>query len=545
MSIYIPHIPCVLIVHCFSFVCCVYGAWKAKRKGPLGDLPGPPPESFLLGNFRQLMREQVGRFDVKLQNVYGMVARVKAPFGDDRLWVSDPKAIQYILQTSRYNFVKPYAARFALNSATGRGVNGAEGPDHYRQRRILLPAFGASAARAQLPVFRQCARELVQEFQKQAELLGDSFREENIPEFLGPAVLNALGLAAFNYDFRDDGEDRAEFAASLRDFMAKGFGLPSDWKVFCQGVMVHVPTWLLDPMIYFPSSGLAFLHRHVQLSNGIARRLIQSRLPESNDLDKKDALSRIVIANRSEVERWRLTDDELAPQLCTLLGAGYETTVTSLGWIFFELATHPDEQRRLRDEIYSVQAADDLDDTATVNFDELPFLNAVIKETVRFDTVVPHLFRVATRDEVIPLSEQVRCRSGSVTKELYIPQGTHIIISDVAYHRNRDIWGEDADVWRPSRWLDGSVKSPGTTVGVWTNLMSFGAGHRSCLGWRFALTEIQAFVFELISKLKFEAVEKTSLIRRENCLVMLPMVGGEERKGNQLPLGISIINHSG
>jgi hypothetical protein len=33
------------------------------------------------GNFRQLMREQVGRFDVKLQNVYGMVARVKAPFG--------------------------------------------------------------------------------------------------------------------------------------------------------------------------------------------------------------------------------------------------------------------------------------------------------------------------------------------------------------------------------------------------------------------------------------------------------------------------------
>jgi len=46
---------------------------------------------------------------------------------DDRLWVSDPKAIQYILQTSRYNFVKSYAARFALNSATGRGVNGAEG----------------------------------------------------------------------------------------------------------------------------------------------------------------------------------------------------------------------------------------------------------------------------------------------------------------------------------------------------------------------------------------------------------------------------------
>jgi cytochrome P450 len=58
------------------------------------------------------------------------------------------------------------------------------------------------------------------------------------------------------------------------------------------------------------------------------------------------------------------------------MGAGYETTVTSLGWILFELATHPDEQCQLRDEIYSVRAADD---TGTVNFDTLPFLNAVIK----------------------------------------------------------------------------------------------------------------------------------------------------------------------
>lgn len=60
---------------------------------------------------------------------------------------------------------------------------------------------------------------LVQEFQNRAESLGDGIREENIPEFLSPAILNSLGLAAFNYDFRDDGEDRAEFAESLRDLM--------------------------------------------------------------------------------------------------------------------------------------------------------------------------------------------------------------------------------------------------------------------------------------------------------------------------------------
>ena len=60
--------------------------------------------------------------------------------------------------------------------------------------------------------------------------------------------------------------------------------------------------------------------------------------------------------------------------------------------------------------------------------------------------------------------------------------------------------------------------------------------------WVGRIAELQAFVFELISRLKFEATEKTALIRRENCLVTLPMVGDEEEKGNQLPLRISIIN---
>lgn len=530
------------------FVCCVaaaciWGSWSAKRKNRrLVDLPGPPPESFLLGNLRQLMREQVGKYDVKWQERYGMVATIAAPFGSDRLWISDPKAIQYILQTSRYNFVKPYAARFALNAATGPGVNGAEGENHYRQRRILLPAFGPSESRAQVPVFRECACELVQDFRSRVDSESHSGGsiEENIPEFLSSAILNALGLAAFNYDFRDDGDDKAELAASLRDFMAKGFGLPTNWKVFCQGVMVHVPPSLLDLTIYLPTTGLAFLRRHVQLSNDIARKLILSRLPDMND--GKDALSRIVVANRSESGRWRLSDDELSPQLATLLGAGYETTVTSLGWILFELATHPDEQRRLREEVYAARAANLSEGAGGINLDTLPLLNAVIKESLRFDTVVPHLFREAVRDEVVPLSVPVHCKSGNVINELCIPRGTHVIISDIAYHRNKEIWGEDADVWRPSRWLDGTVRTTGANVGVWSNVMSFGTGHRACLGWRFAVTELQAFLFELVAGLQFEPTEKTARLRRENCLVMLPMVEGEELKGNQLPLKVSLVD---
>src|SRR5712671_2082886 len=81
--------------------------------------------------------------------------------------------------------------------------------------------------------------------------------------------------------------------------------------------------------------------------------------------------------------------------------------------------------------------------------------------------------------------------------------------------------------------------------------MSFGAGHRACLGWRFACVSVLELVLLWCAHSSDSGSRscksfylnsfqgKTARIRRENCLVMLPMVGGEEKKGNQLPLRIT------
>ncbi|KAH9177615.1 hypothetical protein EDB89DRAFT_1902241 [Lactarius sanguifluus] len=257
-----------------------------------------------------------------------MVIRIQAPLWNNRLRISDPKAIQYILRTTRYNFVKPYAARFTLNAATAPGVNGAE----------------------------------VQEFRSRvdSESHNGGRREENTPEFFCRAILNALGRVTFDYDFRDDCDDKAELSASLRDFMCtpirplSGFGLPSNWNVSFEGVMDHVPPSLLGAMIYLPTSGLAFLRRHVQLSNDIVQNLILSRSPEMDD--DKDTLSQIGIMNS-------LT------RISTLLGAGYETAGTSLGWILFELETYPGEQHQLREEVNKEIWGEDADVWRPIRWD--------------------------------------------------------------------------------------------------------------------------------------------------------------------------------
>ena len=107
-----------------------------------------------------------------------------------------------------------------------------------------------------------------------------------------------------------------------------------------------------------------------------------------------------------------------------------------------------------------------------------------IQETMRFETVVLHLFRMATHDEVIPLTEKVLYRSGGVIEQLPIARRTNIIISDVAnrrwscltfdyvvnlqaFFRNKDIWREDANIWRPGKSWTGQS---GPNVGVWSSL---------------------------------------------------------------------------
>ncbi|EIM88709.1 cytochrome P450 [Stereum hirsutum FP-91666 SS1] len=509
----------------------------------IADIPGPGPESFWLGNLRQLMGEQAVEFDKKWQDQFGGIVRFKAPLAEDCLLISDPKAIQYILQTSRYRFVKPYGTRFLPNMATGKGVHGAEGADHHCQRRILLVAFGSPESQALMPIFKASAQSLVQ-LLRDSLLLNQGSKTIDMSTILGRATLDSLGKAAFEYDFGALHRKDNELADSLHHFTTGGLGPQSDSKIFVQGVMTHIPAQFLDIIAYLRSNRLRSLKNHVEVSNEVARKLLKSKAAALEEgRVGRDILSLIVRANAMENEKLRLTDEELLPQVATILGAGYETITKSLVYILCELAKHSMEQGKLREELQRARAdaRSEGREVTTTEMDELPYFNAVIKETLRFDTVVPHLSRKATQDDVLPLSKPISATSGKVMKEIPIRKGLRIIISDVAYNFNKDIWGEDADVWRPERWLDGTFNaaSVDANVGVFGNLMSFGTGHRACLGWRFAVTEMQTFLFELITHLTFDTTDCARRTGEERGVTLPTMAGGMD-KGNAMPLKVSL-----
>ncbi|KAF9259681.1 cytochrome P450, partial [Marasmius fiardii PR-910] len=157
---------------------------------------------------------------------------------------------------------------------------------------------------------------------------------------------------------------------------------------------------------------------------------------------------------------------EITQQAGTLLLAGQETTSNALAWALFELAKNPTWQDQIRKQI--MESYDTLDSS----LDKLEYLNAHIKETLRFHSTVPLSERMAFDDTVLPLSHPITTTSGRVISELPVRKGQIIYLGVASYHRNPHVWGPDTNIFQPPRWLDGRYDS-GTlpvSIGPYANL---------------------------------------------------------------------------
>ncbi|MFC4128245.1 cytochrome P450 [Nocardia rhizosphaerae] len=176
-----------------------------------------------------------------------------------------------------------------------------------------------------------------------------------------------------------------------------------------------------------------------------------------------DVLSRLLAAGAATEHP--LTPTELRDQLVTLLAAGHETTSSALAWALHELAADPERQESAR------RAAHD-GDTA--------YLEAVMKEALRFHWVIGGVVRKLTRDLTLGGHR--------------LPAGTVVACSILLAHRDGESY-PDA-VFRPERFLDGTL-APHT----W---FPFGGGVRRCLGAGFALMEGAAVLQEILRRHRIE-----------------------------------------
>lgn len=179
---------------------------------------------------------------------------------------------------------------------------------------------------------------------------------------------------------------------------------------------------------------------------------------------------------------------QLRDQLLNILLAGRDTTASLLSWLFRLLAQHPETFNKLRNVILEEFGSYDSDpnDITFARLKGCSFLQHTLNETLRLYPVVPMNGRRAAVDTTLPLGGGPDGKS-----PVFVKAGTEVGYSVHVMQRRKDIWGEDAAVFRPERW-------EGKKVG-WEYL-PFNGGPRICIGQQFALTEASYVVVRLLQR---------------------------------------------
>ncbi|EJF60561.1 cytochrome P450 [Dichomitus squalens LYAD-421 SS1] len=461
-----------------------------RRKSVLESLPVPSGAEFVWGHEKQVFMNEPGQAYRKWKSELGLTYRIKAAFGaPDILVLSDPVSIAYILQKKIYDYHHSRVVRPRVARLLGKGLGWVEGEaEHKRMRRLVSPSLSPENVKSMSSDVRVAALEVVDQFVSHVQ--SGAEKPVNILDWTSKATLNVIGRVAFLHDFQAGNSPEAKQILGGR---RRSVSRAAKYAGFLTLMLLRRFPILNDlPIAAIQSQGLA----KVAIQTGVARELIrrnQDIVKNGDTKASKDLLSRLLVAHAAG----DISEEELYEQISTFIVSGHETTTQTLGFTIYELSRHPEIQAKLREELAAVKGEPTYDDFQA----RLPYLEAVLRETLRLYPGLPYIERVATVPDSIPLGEPVKLSNGEVVSQIPVLPGQVVVIPCIAIHRMDSVW-EDPDVFRPERWLKDLPASEKLCSG-WANTLAFSDGPRNCVGYRLAIFQYKVILTYLLERLKF------------------------------------------
>jgi cytochrome P450 len=224
------------------------------------------------------------------------------------------------------------------------------------------------------------------------------------------------------------------------------------------------------------------------------RNQIHSREKQFQDPESKtrhgppDFVSKFLKAREADPQKMTRTD--IFTMCQSNIGAGSDTTAITLSAILYYLLKNPATYNRLLEEINSGISEGRISDPITFKeANQLPYLQAVIKEALRL-----HPATGLPMGRVVP-------PSGAMITNRNFPGGATVGINSWVAHRNKSVYGSDADVWRPERWLE--IEQEGRGAEVERFFFAFGMGSRTCVGKNLSLLEVSKLIPQLLRNFDF------------------------------------------
>ncbi|XP_070340406.1 cytochrome P450 3A12-like [Equus asinus] len=436
-------------------------------------IPGPTPLPFF-GNILSY-RKGIWDFDKKCFKKYGKTwgfyeGRLPA------LAITDPDMIKTVLVKECYS-VFTNRRTFGPEGFMKNAIIRSEDEQWKRIRTLLTPTFTSGKLKEMFPIIGQYGDVLVRNLRNEAEK-GKPVTLKNI---FGAYSMDVITSTSFGVNIDSLNNPQDPFVDNAKRLLRLDFLDPLILSITLFPFLR--PVYEALNISVFPKSVTDFFIKSV-------KRMKESRL-KNKETNRVDFLQLMINSqNSKEMDTHKaLSDLELVAQSIVFIFAGYETTSTSLSFLMYLLATHPDVQQKLQKEI-DVTFPNKVPPTYDALL-QMDYLDMVLNESLRLFPVAGRLQRICKKDVEL--------------NGVFIPKRTLVTVPTFVLHRASEFWPEPEE-FRPERFSKENKDSINPYI-----YLPFGTGPRNCIGMRFALMNMKLAVVRVLQNFSFKPCKETEI----------------------------------
>lgn len=373
------------------------------------------------------------------------------------LYIADPQLVKKISEAVMgKNWGKPAVFRNDREPMFGDGLVMTEGDDWIRHRHILTPAFNPANLKAMTKFMVESTTKMVKEWRS---LVNSGQPEIDVEREITATAGDIIAKASFGMSSGGGGEEALNNLRALQ------------LTLFSNSSYVGVP---FSSVFLYPARTLAAKKLGAQIDRLFFSIISHRKLSPDSD---SDLLTRLIQSQSNQ--RVALTPREVVDECKTFFFGGHETTALAISWTLLLLATRPEWQNILREEIKEVVGDKDIDFSMLSSLKKMGW---VWNEVLRLYPSAPNIQRQAKGD--IDLGD------------MKIPKGTNIWIDIVAMHHDSTLWGDDVNEFKPERFQQDTIHG-GCNHKM--GYLPFGFGGRMCIGRNLSSMEYKIVLTLILS----------------------------------------------
>ncbi|GJR78739.1 cytochrome P450 704C1-like protein isoform X1 [Tanacetum coccineum] len=403
------------------------------------------------------------------------------------VYIADPINVEHILKTNFSNYTKGTYHKGILGDLLGNGIFAADGDVWRHQRKLASYEFSTKVLRDfSADVFRSNTAKLVKKLTDAAVHM----QIINLQDLLMKSTLDSIFKVGFGFDLDTlSGSDEVsnQFMTAFDDSNGITYWRYVDllWRV----------------KRYFNVGSEAILKKNLNVVDSFVFELIEQKREQMKNgkanRNKDDILSRFLIESEKDPEN--LNDKYLRDISLSFIIAGKDTSASTLTWFFYMLCKHNLIQEKVALEVkqaigtqYTYSIDEFSHKLTEMALDKMHYLHAALTETLRLYPAVPLDGKYSEKDDILP--DGCKIKKGDGISYMPYPMG-----------RMTYIWGEDAEEFRPERWLRDGVFQPESPF----KFTAFHGGPRICLGKEFAYRQMKIMAAFLVFFFKFRLVDES------------------------------------